>query len=50
MHNDTLAAAKIFANLALEHGDIKEVNQYGDLIEHLSDLIEDAEADREEGE
>ena len=46
IHDETLAAAKVFGNLVLEHGDIKEVNQYGNLIQHLSDLVEDADMDR----
>ena len=50
MHDDTLAAAKALAQSIIDHGETQEANQYGEMVEHLADLIEDGEFDREEGE
>lgn len=50
MHDDTLAAAKALAQSIIDHGETEEANQYGGMVEHLADLIEDGEFDREEGE
>ncbi len=41
MHSDTLAAAKALAQSIIKHGDTVEINDYGQMAEHLADLIED---------
>tara|TARA_R100001086_G_C11802523_1_gene249256 strand:+ start:882 stop:1034 length:153 start_codon:yes stop_codon:yes gene_type:complete len=50
MHDDTLAAAKTLAQSIIKHGESEEANQYGNIVEHLADFIEDGEFDRTEDE
>ena len=49
MHDDTLAAARALAQSIIDHGEAEEANQYGEMVHHLADFIEDGDFDREEG-
>ena len=48
MHLDTYLAAKALAKSILLQEETAEVNNYGDLVTHLADLIEDYEFDEEQ--
>jgi|TARA_R100000742_G_C4207458_1_gene34764 hypothetical protein len=45
MHLDTYKAARGLAESILTYGEADEVNQYGEIVHHLADLLEDYEVE-----